>query len=533
MRRCFSMKMNGFEVSSAKLKCFIGALLCIVCHTSLYGQLKIVDTTSLIYQPNRIEFEITARDLNFEIIPADDQGMLVIRQTSIKGDQGFIWGLYRLDTALNQVWRLDISVEFGHTFLGYDFNGESFFLLFGKNEYKQEEMEVIKVDRDGGEANGYQINTVLPLTLSHFETVGHSLIFGGESSSRPVVVYYNLDEKKPKVLPGVYNNKSRIVDIVTNDEFGVFTVVLNERTITKDITLSIKMFTKEGRPIYNTALKSEYEKSLIDGVPTTFDGGVQYIAGTYSNRNMEVSRGLYLAKIEKGEQQFIKYHSYADLENFFSYLDDKQEQKMNRKVEKKKMSGKEAKLNYRMMIHDIVKRDDEYVLIGEVYYPKYTTSTTIPTGYSGGYGGRNSTPPTTNVKVLEYKFTHAVLVSFNDQGDVIWDNSFEINDVLIHPLTENIQVSVEKEKIALMYTFDDGVKTTFVKEDSVLEGKSVKNIKLKYEFDELRPSESNLIGLKKWYGNSFYAYGMHRIKNSNDRGVKMNRKVFYINKIHY
>ncbi|MCV9385750.1 hypothetical protein [Reichenbachiella ulvae] len=486
---------------------------------------------SLISQTKRVEYEVSNQDLRFELVQADQEGVMIVRETSIRTDNGHAWALYMLDTALVEQWKVDLSVSYGMDFLGHDFNGESFFLLFTKDEYKLEELYVIKIDKKDGKLSDYHVNTVLPMSLTHFEVIGHSLIFGGESSNRPVVLFYQLEENKPKVLPGVYNNKSEIIDIITNDEAGIFTVILNEKAQKRNITISLKVFSDEGRTIHKSSLKTEYEKSLIDGVPTDFDDGIQYIAGTYSARNSDISRGIYIAKLVYGEQEFVKYHSYADLENFFAYMTDRRESKMKRKIEKKKDSGKDFNLNYRLMVHDIVERNGEYILIGEAYYPKYSSSTSIQGSMMNPYEQAGQQPGYAQPKLLGYNYTHAIVVGFSPDGEILWDNSFEINDVMVFPLIENVQVSVEEDRILLMYAFDNELKTKMIQGDSVLEGKSINSIKLKYEKDEVRENISGMQGVKWWYGDKFYAYGMQKIKNKEDAGVELNRKVFYINKV--
>ncbi|UXP31034.1 hypothetical protein N6H18_11805 [Reichenbachiella agarivorans] len=490
--------------------------------------------SSILMQTKRVEYEVSNEDIRFELVQGDDEGILMIRETRRRTSSGFIWTLNYLDTSLNENWTVDINVLFGMSFMGHDFNGESFFLLFAKDEYKLEELYVIKVDKADGALSDYHVNTVLPMTLSHFEVLNHSLIFGGSSNNRPVVLFYQLEEKKAKVLPGIYNNKSEIVDILVNDERGVFTVVLNERSHSKDFIVSLKIFSGEGKTLHTSALKTIYEKSLIDGVPTDFDFGIQYVAGAYSNRNSDVSRGLYLAKLVNGEQEFIKYHSYGDLDNFFSYLGDNREVKMKRKINKRRESGKNLKFNYRLLVHDIVKRGEEYILIGEAYYPKYSSNTSVQGSMINPYDQLNQQQAVyAQPKLLGYNYTHAVVVGFSADGEILWDNSFEINDVLVFPLIENVQVSVNHDKIILMYAHDNMLKTKIIQGDSVLEGKTIENIELSYEGDQVKESIPGMEGIKWWYDKSFYAYGMQKIKNMTQEGVKMNRKVFYINKVEF
>jgi hypothetical protein len=68
----------------------------------------------------------------------------------------------------------------------------------------------------------------------------------------------------------------------------------------------------------------------------------------------------------------------------------------------------------------------------------------------------------------------------------------------------------------------------------VIEGKSFDSVKLMFEDDVANKNNiSNIGGLEKWFDHNFLAYGVQKIKNLKDRGINLNRRVFYINKILY
>lgn len=490
----------------------------------------VVDS-SFIFQPNRIEFEIGPKDIDFQIIPAEEQGLLVVKSSRNRNKEGWIWSFNMVDTTLNVSWTVIHTIPFGANFLGYDYSNGAFFLLFGESSYKLEEMKVMKVDIVDGRADHYEVNTVFPVQLTEFEVVGNTLVFGGYANFRPVVMLYDMIEKKPKVLPGFYNNNSDILEIRIDDEQKAFTVILNERTFNKKITIALKTFTEHGEMLQTKALESDYEKSLIDGVSTTFESGVQYVAGTYARKKSEYSRGLYLAKLQGGEQLMLKYHNYADLENFFSYMKAKREQRVKDRISRRKVKGRKVKFNYRLLVHDIIQRGDEYILIGEAYYPKYST-------YGGGgyydapYQG-NSRQNWADPNFVGYKYTHAVVVGFDRSGNVVWDNSFEINDVLSTQLTEFVKVSTEEDRIVLLYIYEDVLRSKIIEGSQILEGKSFDPIALHFQSDEIKDNSKEMEGLENWYDTKFYAYGIQNIKNLRDQNVKLNRKVFYINKVQY
>jgi len=133
-----------------------------------------------------------------------------------------------------------------------------------------------------------------------------------------------------------------------------------------------------------------------------------------------------------------------------------------------------------------------------------------------------------------YRYTHAVVAAFGSDGKMIWDNSFEIEDVLSYSLEQFIHAAFTEDGIVLLYLYDNQIRSKIISGSEVIEGKKFDDLKLSFEDDKVNEHSSLKIGgLEKWYGNTFLAYGVQRIKNLKDSGVKLNRKVFYINKVIY
>ncbi len=256
------------------------------------------------------------------------------------------------------------------------------------------------------------------------------------------MLVYDFIEKKPKVLPGIYDKNGDILDLITNDEMGLFTVMVSDRNKNKYNTIIAKTFTSRGDLVQENSITPEEKKNLVDAVSTTFNGGYQYIAGTYSKNSSSYSRGLYLSRFANGRQQFIKYHEYASLNNFFGYMTTKREQRVKERIKRRAEKGKSSNFNYRLLVHDIIQRDNEYLLVAEAYYPRYSTYTT------GAYSQYARYSPT----FLGYNFTHAIVVAFNQKGEILWDNSFKIDNVLTYGLEDLVAVNVYKDKVVLMYS---------------------------------------------------------------------------------
>jgi len=355
--------------------------------------------------------------------------------------------------------------------------------------------------------------------------IGETLLLGGNVNMRPLIITYNVNEKKPKVLPGFYENRNEILDVIIDDKEQMFTVVLREKMITRQYTTRAKTFTADGLLVQDILVEPGDRRNLIDASSTTFDNGIQLMAGAHSKRSTSYSKGLYLAKFVNGRQQFIKYHQYADLENFFGYLNSKREQRIKKRIEKRKSLGKKNRFNYRLVVHDIMEREDGVkIMVGEAYYPRYSNASTYTNPY---YASRNGTG------FLGFKYTHAIVVAFDANGEILWDHSFKIRDVLTYSLDKFIAVNAYNDEILLMYLEENEIRSKIVAENEVIEGQTFTPVRLNDASEEVRSRDPEIEALEPWHDDSFYAYGIHSVAKSQGSVFNSSRKVFYINKIQY
>jgi hypothetical protein len=105
--------------------------------------------------------------------------------------------------------------------------------------------------------------------------------------------------------------------------------------------------------------------------------------------------------------------------------------------------------------------------------------------------------------------------------------------VISYDLKQLVEVDARKDEIVLLYNYENVIRSKLIQNADVLEGKSFNDINLMFQDDVIEKNDTDFGGLEKWFGNRFYAYGVQNIKNLKDAGVKLSRKVFFINKILY
>lgn len=486
-------------------------------------------------QPSRLELELENHEDFYTVVSAREQGLLLYRKnqelsTGLKG----VYEILCYDADLQERWATTLEVE-DATLTGYEYKSGKFYLLFREPANKADNYHIYRFDLETSLVTGYIIDNAIPIELTEFTALDDVMLLGGYVNYRPAVIYYDLKVDKYRVIPGLYMNHSELLEIKTNEENNTFTILYTERVRNRQQTISTKTFDREGSLIYEYRLLPDSDRNLLYGRTTaSFSDDALQVAGTYSHGNTKFSRGIFIANVQPDGSQDIQYYNYGDLQNFFSYMKAKRENRIRKRIERRKVKGKKVKLNYKLLVHNIIEQKEGNILLGEAFYPKYVNQVSNHTMPGGSFNRFNRGYPTSNTNYVEgYRYTHAVLIGFDKSGNLTWDNSFEINDVLSTTLQKYVQVLPFEDCTVLLYMYENVVRSKIIRKEEVLEGKSTEEIATLYEGDEVRSNDFDMGGLEPWYGHWFYAYGVQRIYNEQATDIKNNRKVFFINKVTY
>jgi len=494
----------------------------------IIGSLFIKESYAQLEQPGRIEILMGDEDENFDVVSAKEQGIVLYREVRNKDTRmERKYQVILVDTALNKVWENYYFIHLRYIIRGFEHFGDNFFLLFQRNtESLKADLFVLKINLKTKASETFLIERDYAMELTEFEVLGNTLIFGGYSNNLPTMICYEFGKSTPIVLPGFFNERTQIQHLDIDDDLMIFNVLVSFKTKDGGKSLSLKSFSEQGDLIKNINLQPSEERSLLFGRTIKLDKNVELVVGTYTRKRSDLSRGIFLARISEDGEQVINYYNYADLKNFFSYMKAGRQRRIEERIKRRKVKGKKNKFNYRLLVHDVVERDGRFIMVGEAFYPKYSQSSHYGGYYT--YGGNNY-----NTLFEGYKYTHAVVFGFDRRGRLLWDNSFEINDIESYTLDQFVHISMSDKEMALLYMYENEIRTKIIEGNEVLEGRTFNELKLSFDDDIVSTSEDEYGGLENWYGGNLFAYGIHKIKNLKDDGVKLNREVFFINKISY
>jgi hypothetical protein len=461
-------------------------------------------------------YEIPILDRNeprYTAVRLGTQGMMIYRRTIGKKDDQF--ELIKLDTALQEAWKGSISVSKKLDVVQVKSASNTLYMLLKDPAYIGKDFVIVAINQTNGTFKAYPVKNIIPFYPAEFVITGQSALIGGYFNSRPLVLQYQFDQQSSRILPGFFNSPGELDQVKLNSD-GTTDIVVSARNFEKRRALWIRTYDGQGELLRTTILQPDEDKHLLFGRSIKLPDGRQLVAGIYG-RFTEYSRGVFVALVEVGGSYSIKYYNFAELKNFFSYMRARQQQRVKERIERKTIKGKKIKFNYRLLVHDLIDYNNEFLLVGEAFYPHYV----YPKNYN---------PQARPERIFDgYKYTHAVVIAFRKDAALAWDNSFEINDLKTYQLQQFVRVQPENDKILLMYLFDNVIRTKIILNDQVLEGKAGETIKSGSMGEELDREEENTEKLDAWYGKYFFASGTQSLKGR--RGGY--RQVFFIHKITY
>ncbi|WP_031535223.1 MULTISPECIES: hypothetical protein [unclassified Bacteroides] len=255
-------------------------------------------------------------------------------------------------------------------------------------------------------------------------------------------------------------------------------------------------------------------KEYICNASVSKSGGKYFLTGTYTNKKEGMAQGIYFAQLEGDKFKFIKFYNFLNLKNFTEYMSSKKKAKVERRKEKAEKNGKEYSLNYHIASHKIMSENGYYYYLGEAYYPTYTTTRD---GFGGVYATFNG-----------YFYTHAILVKFDNQGNIVWDNCFKM-EPREKPFFVKAFVSASLKGNNVSTVFTDGKRLTsklFRNSDGeVVKDRNTEILETIGDGESIK--RARYTDSMHWYDENFIVHGNQTVKNSktNER-----RRVRYISK---
>lgn len=467
-----------------------------------------------VQQIGRFEIPISnSQSSNFSVVSAGTDGLMIYRR--LYESPLDILEIVRVDTIFRVVWTKKLEIAKGLRAVHALVKQNHLFVLFKATNNRFGDFLIAAVNVTDGSYLVYRVQNLISFNPTEFVITNEAALIGGYFNYRPLIVYFNFSSQKSKILPGFFNEVGELTQVKPYND-GSVEVIVSSDNYEKKKCLWIRNYDRYGDLIKTTILEPGEKKNLIFGRSINIGNDEQAVVGVYG-RFKEYSRGIFIARINPVGEYTIRYYDYGDLHHFFNYMKASRQERIKQRIERKKIKGKKAKFNYRFIVHEIVETQDNYVMLGEAFFPKYA--------YVNGLSQTRI--------LIGYQYTHAVVIGFDKNGNLIWDNSFEVNDIITSRLDQYVKIQAQGDKIYLQYVFENEIRSKIIKDSKIVEGAASNEVRLKFEDDILRNTEFESSNLDYWYDDKLFVYGIQQIRNYSKTPRDYNRRVFFINKVNY
>lgn len=484
----------------------------------------------------RIELDAKENEYPYDLIPLQDNGMIMFYRTANTVSASEInWYFSFYDVNLKKGLSKEIPINDKLSYKKNVISRDTIFLFFQdiskKNRINNYSIIVIDIV-----SKAYQvINGIFPDKgiIDDFQIFGNKAFFSFQSDDEyATLLSRNLRSDKTEDL--FYNERGilEIEKIIIDSASTSLNLILKKSIAKKQYGLFYYELEMDGEIIDSIQIKPDIEGKQLKKGMLYIDGDDKIIIGTYLNIKGKSSKqdsdpdnessGIFFTNFKNNIQQSIRYYSYLDFRNFSVYLSDADLMKYKRKLEKKEKKGKDFSINYKLLVHDIIRHNDQYIFSAEAYYPEYHTVSYMSYDYYG-----RAVPQYYSV-FDGYRYTNALIASFDKNGEVQWSNIFDMLKIISFSLKERVNCFFDGDDIILSYTENGQIASEIINGADVVGELEHTDIATSHSNDVI--VEDKRSEMEHWYNNNFIIYGYQTIKNNYLSG-KRKRTVFYVNKI--
>ncbi len=430
--------------------------------------------------------------------------------------------LMNLDTAFAVRWDIPFFVPLGYTLLGWDHFDEQVQLLFSRKQNRKELLSIFKIDLNNGSFKEQKISTVFPIEIKHFEALNNFILLAGIANNKSVVVTFNKNNI-PHVVPGIYGNENEIVNVIINDQTGIFSVIMEEKNRSKNSSLTVYGYTRNNQKLFINRVVPPLGRNLLGGTTTISNRNSRYLAGSFSEIGKKLSKGLFISKFTEDTLNFLKYYEFAYFENFFEFLGLDKAEKLKERIKRKTEEGKKINLNYRVIIHEILQIENRLILTGEVYFLKRAHFQTLT--------------PSSSIAQIPYtdsgfNHTHAFAVVFDEEGNLLWDHSWPMKDMFFLTLGKKAVFHLFANRLEVYSLEKNKIRARIFLGQKVIENQLEIPISLGVDSDKWLLENPKIESVVSWYDQFILAFGRQQILTPSNINSPY-EEVFYLNKIHY
>jgi hypothetical protein len=483
----------------------------------------------------RVEFPAELEKNPYEVAPLEDYGLLMFyAQPELIGEVNRSWHFTLYDTNLFIQWEADIPILDGARYKGYHLEDSTLYLFFfnpGKSKSTLDNYQVSALEITSGIIDHFTGYLPEVDEVRGFLVQDGTAIIACDLLNEQVGVYLiEIQRQSTRSYVTDFPDQNFLEDLQYDSYSGSLLVIISNFVSRKQNRLLLLRLGMNGDLLGSYPVEVVLPSKYLNSARVYSAGPAEYmVIGTYSNFASKIpgkneyfgleSAGFFITRFEDGAQQFMNYYNFMELQNLRPAMSARDYLKL---AKRKNRNEEEYSADYEMTMRPISSENNQFIIMAEAFYPDFRTVSDI----SYDYWGR---PITHTYTVFEgYRIFQSLLLGFDIDGNLLWDNSLELSNIKTLDLSFRSGYHFEG-KPAVLY-FNDGIKVSFsaFAGNALIEGVNYSELDTSYRGDKIVELGNNY--MEPWYDGYYLCYGYHTIRNNLLAEQEM-RTVFYINKI--
>lgn len=397
---------------------------------------------SVVAMEDRVELDLGQVD-DARAVPCGDAAVVVALR-------GLDLELVHLDAALQPGWTASWRAPEPVKLLGADADDRALWLLLHRGG--RAAIHLLRVDLATGAIRADDV--AVPVrrlgAIDDFLVAPTGAYFTAATGPTEAAVVFVPREGSPLVVPPPEITRGRriFVDRLTAGDDSVDASIWTRRRGQRSLYAARLDGTRSVEVVALPAVDGD-GKNWVDGQLVDLPDGRRWVVGTWADGDRStLPQGLFVSPVEGGVAARITYTAFTSLPHFFDHLPEARRQAVQARIARKRAAGEPVQVGYNLLVHDALVVGDRVVVVAEAYVARYHTQTrTITTTVNGVV-----TTTTQTTQVFDgWAFTHAIAVAYAPNGDVAWDASVPMGDILTYDIRPHVRAAVEGDRVTLGY----------------------------------------------------------------------------------
>jgi hypothetical protein len=453
------------------------------------------------------------------------------------------WYFGLFDTQLKQVWLKFIPLRDGIQFMKSVRNGSMLHLLFRSVNPGKSGNEFYEIVNYNTRTEAFSnISGTIPddAEINGFEAIDDKACLGlNLKKNHTDVLFINLNNGEIEVQTVEAENDSYIEKVLVdhkNKHFYVAVKYIKDKNSLEDkiIQYSARGALEKTFLISNSININSLRNFVLAPVTDqqlTFMGTYDIITGRTVDLKKAAddteanSAGMFFLQFENNIQKTLNFYDFMSFDNIYGSLQGREMAYVKKTPDEDEKQKPEKTLSALFYFYApaVIEFKKQYVFSIEVYKPFYTSETRMEYDFYGR-------PIPHTYQVFDgYIFYDLVIASVSKNGQLIWNNDFEINSIKTYFLKQQVAVFPDGDFLSMAYVSDGHIYSQTIDGPVDLSKEKIP-IESQYAKDWLTEDENNTVA--HWYDDYFLVYGYQKIKNRS-LGDQSTRTVFFANKVAY